>query len=84
LWFQGIGADSVTFGWTEFTCTEAATSASTAIEFSGRNPPADWRLDDVSVTDPASPVPEPTTLAIWSVLGGVGLAVGKWRKREAA
>ncbi len=30
-------------------------------------------------------VPEPTTLAIWSILGGIGLLAGGWRrKREAA
>lgn len=30
-------------------------------------------------------VPEPTTLAIWSVLGGIGLLAGRWRgKRKAA
>jgi hypothetical protein len=31
-----------------------------------------------------TPTPEPTTLVIWSVLGGVGLAVSRWRKRKAA
>ncbi|MGO8753368.1 MAG: PEP-CTERM sorting domain-containing protein [Thermoguttaceae bacterium] len=35
---------------------------------------------DVQGTD----VPEPTTLALTSVLGGVGLAIGRWRKRKAA
>jgi hypothetical protein len=29
-------------------------------------------------------VPEPSTLVIWSVLGGIGLAVNRWRKRKAA
>jgi len=31
-----------------------------------------------------APVPEPTTLIIWSVLGGVGLTVNRWRKRKVA
>lgn len=34
---------------------------------------------------PGGPIPEPTTLAIWSVLGGIGLVVGhRRRKRKAA
>jgi hypothetical protein len=29
-------------------------------------------------------VPEPASLAIWSLLGGVGIAVGQWRRRRRA
>ena len=29
-------------------------------------------------------VPEPSTLAIWSLLGGFGIAVGCWRRKRAA
>ena len=29
-------------------------------------------------------VPEPTTLIIWSVLGGLGVGVGWWRRKRAA
>jgi hypothetical protein len=29
-------------------------------------------------------VPEPSTLIIWSLLGGLGIGVGWWRKRKAA
>ena len=32
----------------------------------------------------ANAIPEPSTLIIWSVLGGVGIAVSRWRKRRAA
>ena len=31
-----------------------------------------------------SPVPEPATFIIWSLLGGFGIAMGWWRKRKAA
>jgi len=31
-----------------------------------------------------APVPEPNTIIIWSCLGGLGLALGCWRKRNAA
>jgi hypothetical protein len=52
-------------------------------------------IDDVRVYDRAlSPdevnqlysgtVPEPTTLIIWSLLGGLGIAVGRWRSKRAA
>jgi len=36
---------------------------------------------ETTVTPPA--VPEPSTLIVWSVLGGLGLGVGWWRKRTA-
>jgi hypothetical protein len=29
-------------------------------------------------------IPEPTTLAVWSLLGGIGVAYGVWRKRRTA
>ena len=29
-------------------------------------------------------VPEPATLIIWSLLGGLGIAIGRWRRRKAA
>jgi hypothetical protein len=31
-----------------------------------------------------SEVPEPSTLIIWSLLGGLGIAMGWWRRRKAA
>ena len=41
-------------------------------------------VDDVRFGSSQATVPEPSTLIIWSVLGGVGLAVNRWRKRKAA
>jgi hypothetical protein len=32
----------------------------------------------------AAAVPEPATIIIWSLLGGLGLAVAHWRRRKAA
>ena len=32
----------------------------------------------------ASVIPEPSTLVIWSLLGGIGITVGRWRRRKAA
>jgi hypothetical protein len=29
-----------------------------------------------------SPVPEPTTLIIWSLLGAIAITVGRWRRRQ--
>ncbi len=40
-------------------------------------------LDLVSI-DTTSPVPEPTTMIVWSLLGGFGLAFGYWRRKRAA
>jgi hypothetical protein len=28
--------------------------------------------------------PEPSAFLIWSILGGLGIAIGWWRKRKAA
>jgi hypothetical protein len=39
---------------------------------------------DIVVSDPASVVPEPSALIIWSLLGGLGMAVAHWRRRKAA
>ncbi|MEN6450647.1 MAG: PEP-CTERM sorting domain-containing protein [Thermoguttaceae bacterium] len=53
------------FGWTEYQYTVRASSSATTVQFSGRDPLAYYRLDDVSVT----PVPEPSALALLAVLG---------------
>jgi hypothetical protein len=36
-----------------------------------------------TVTEPSS-VPEPSTLIIWSLLGGLGISMGWWRRKRAA
>ena len=39
---------------------------------------------DLSLTQiTTNPIPEPTTLAIWSLFGVVGITVGWWKKRTA-
>lgn len=38
---------------------------------------------DYSVA-PGPQIPEPSTVAIWSLLGAMGVAIGWWRKRRAA
>lgn len=40
-------------------------------------------LDLISI-DTTGPVPEPATIIIWSLLGGLGLAVTYWRRKRAA
>ena len=53
---------------------------------SGLNRGADRHLYAISsvLTAPNTAVPEPTTLAIWSLLGGIGLVVGHRRRRRRA
>ena len=48
----------------------------------------DWRstqgsnvFEDLPVTFNVNPVPEPATLAIWSLLGGIGIVAGRRRRR---
>jgi hypothetical protein len=36
------------------------------------------------VVEVASQVPEPATLIVWSLLGGLGIVFGVWRRRKAA
>jgi hypothetical protein len=42
------------------------------------------RLEGALVGERAPSVPEPTTLIIWSLLGGLAVGLGWWRKRKAA
>jgi hypothetical protein len=65
----------------QFSATVVGTGSDT-LEFICANDPSETYLDDVSLT--STTVPEPTTLIVWSVLGGLGLAVARWRKRKAA
>jgi hypothetical protein len=36
------------------------------------------------VGDFPNPVPEPTTIVVWTLLGGVGITLAKWRRKRAA
>ena len=38
----------------------------------------------ISIQPEASSVPEPATLIVWSLLGGIGIAFGYWRRKRAA
>ncbi|HUT92486.1 MAG TPA: PEP-CTERM sorting domain-containing protein [Thermoguttaceae bacterium] len=42
----------------------------------------DWGIDNFSVT--VNPVPEPSTLIVWSLLATLGITVGWWRRKRAA
>jgi hypothetical protein len=37
----------------------------------------------LTLYDPPAPVPEPCTLIIWSLLGGLGAAIGLRRRKRA-
>jgi hypothetical protein len=69
------------FGYTEFTFTEIATSASTPIQFGSYEVPSWFYLDDVSVTDlgPAGgAVPEPLTMfSAFMAISGLGAYLRK-------
>ena len=67
------------FSYTQYTFTDlAATGGSTLMQFSYRQDPGSWNLDDVSVT--ASATPEPST-GLLLTMGAVGLFLR--RKRHA-
>ena len=78
--FAGVTIYTITNGnqmpWTLETGTVTATSSSSLLDFSARQDPAYWQVDDVSVT---AVVPEPGTLGLIA-LGALGL-VGALRKR---
>ena len=71
--------------YTQYTYTATATSASTALTFAGRTPPGYFILDDISVTDLGSPVPEASSILSFGLLltlglGGVVVAARKKRR----
>jgi hypothetical protein len=63
-------------GYQEYNILETATGTSATLEFAAQQNPAYFVLDDVSVTDPPAPVPEPATLALFAG----GLAVLRMRR----
>jgi hypothetical protein len=67
------------FGYTEYTFTKVATDTTTILQFAGRDAPAYFYLDDVSV----QPVPEPSTLVLLSA-GVFSFLAYVCRKRKQA
>jgi hypothetical protein len=66
--------------WYTYTYTEEATSSSTTISFSGRNPYGSYYLDDVSVT--AAVVPEPSSVLIYATGLLVLAGARRWVRRS--
>jgi PEP-CTERM motif len=60
------------FAYTLMTFTVTATSSSTVLEFSGRENPSWYDLDNVSVLVLSGPVPEPASLSLLGI-GAAGL-----------
>ena len=64
------GLTNTIFGYTmpgtysSFSFTEPSSGATTRLSFQGFNEDAGWNLDDVSVTDAPSAIPEPSTWAL--------------------
>jgi hypothetical protein len=71
--------DTTNFPYRAFDFDFTATGATT-LQFSAREDPAYWHLDDVSVM-PAAPAPEPASLTLFA-LGVVPLAGYAWRRRQ--
>lgn len=82
--FDGVtvlSSSNTPYNWVHFTFAGlVATGTSTELKFGARNDPSFYRLDNVSVTQTASAVPEPATLVlVLSALGAVGVVT---RRRQ--
>jgi hypothetical protein len=62
--------DANAFGYTEFTATVKATSASSVLAFTAQQDPADFLLDDVSVEAGPAPVTGGGLLSIGAAIAG--------------
>ena len=69
------------FPWAEFSLSDMATDTTTRLEFTFRNDPAYWLLDNVSVTTGGGTTPEPGTLVLFGsgLLGIAGVVRRKFR-----
>src|SRR5262249_11876292 len=70
--------DTTNFPYRLFEFDFVAT-ASTTLQFSAREDPAYWHLDDVSVSTNEPVVPEPTSILL-AGLGALGLTAYGWRR----
>lgn len=76
-------SDPPAFGYTSYSFDAIAPSSSTLLQFSGRNDPAYFYLDNVSVQSVRAAVPEPSTWAMM-LLGFGALGFAKRRARTTA
>jgi len=69
-----FGAPTNPFDYVFFSFTDTATSSSTTLSFTFLHNPGHWRLDDVSVTATAVPLPAAAWLLASTLLGLFGVA----------
>ena len=75
--FDGIGPNPI-FTFVATGTTETISFVSNGLQHAGDE---FFAIDNVVVTG-SDVVPEPTTLAIWSMLGGIGLVAGRRRRKR--